>query len=451
MGLLEAQVTALDGTDVHILHAVVVAGLALGLGDAQVTGGNGNRLILARLGVKIGELTGRNLKFARILRNEGVVHHDLAAHVTGSIVDMDVVLGIIHVKLFGELDFGRLDILDVTRADDGVTVGGSAIGLETRFGLEVGPHVELTHGTRKRGGLGLGQRQDVDGRLVAGHLEVLLDRLGNRAEDALERVELHHAHVIVTRRDGQVATLLRIEDTLLEDSHHILLAIKRLDLVKAGLHRYFLDEEAVKRGLDGGNELRHLILGVQLDGADHRLLLIHTRLAHLDADEQVLTAHRLVGTLRHRVAVGRGGSGRALRLLAGLTAAGRHDVDGQCLGRIALAAGHNAGSTDVTLAGRRRLINHGVFLAGTAARLAVDPRRTVTVGNAGAIDEFGTAHLGRGKIAALAVVEHKGDIELVTLNDLAWRLDGKRCRLSHDHGHEQDCYIDDSLHCFLRP
>ena len=65
----------------------------------------------------------------------------------------------------------------------------------------------------------------------------------------------------------------------------------------------------------------------------------------------------------------------------------------------------------------------------------------------GAIDEFGSGHLGRGETAALTVAEHKGDIELVALDHLTRSLDGKRCRLYRHHGRqEQDCYVDDSLH-----
>ena len=189
------------------------------------------------------------------MRDEGVVHHDLAAHVAGTVVDLDIGLGVIDIKLVRELDLGCLDVLDVARAANDVAIGGRAVGLETRGRFEVGCDVELAHSTGKRGRLGLGQRQDVDGGLVTGHLEALLDRLGDGAKDALESIELHHTHVIVARRDSQVAALLRIEDTLLEDGHHILLAVEGLDLVEAGLHGDFLNEEAVERGLNGGQEL----------------------------------------------------------------------------------------------------------------------------------------------------------------------------------------------------
>ena len=117
-------------------------------------------------------------------------------------------------------------------------------------------------GARERCGLGLGKRQDVDRRLVAGDLEVLLDRLGDGAEDAAEGVELDNAHVVVTRRDGQLPALLRVEDALLEDGRHVALAVERLDLVQGRLHGNFLDEEAVERGLNRRHELRNLVLGV---------------------------------------------------------------------------------------------------------------------------------------------------------------------------------------------
>ena len=68
------------------------------------------------------------------------------------------------------------------------------------------------------------------------------------------------------------------------------------------------------------------------------------------------------------------------------------------------------------------------------------------MGHTGAIDEFSACHLWRRETAALPVVEHKGDVKLIALNHLARRLDGKRSRLSHHHGQEQDCYIDDAFH-----
>ena len=171
------------------------------------------------------------------------------------------------------------------------------------------------------------------------------------------------------------------------------------------------------------------------------------RFRQLDAHKQVLAAHRLVGALRHRVAIGRGGTrGRLLlRMGVGMTARRQH-LDGQGFGRHALAIDHHRCGANVALAALGGLVNHGVLLAGRVARLAVDPRRTVAVRHAGAIDEFGTRHLGRGEIAALAVVEYKRDVELVALDHLARSLDGERCRLSDQYGKEQDDYVDDAFH-----
>ena len=139
MRLLEVQVTALDGTDVHVLHAVVVAGLAFALGHREMASRDGDGLILARIRVKIGEFPGGDVKLAGILRDEGIVYHDLAAHVAGALIHLDVGLGIIDVKLLGELHLGGLDVLDIARAADDVTVGRGTVGLESRSGLEGRP------------------------------------------------------------------------------------------------------------------------------------------------------------------------------------------------------------------------------------------------------------------------------------------------------------------------
>ena len=47
-------------------------------------------------------------------------------------------------------------------------------------------------------------------------------------------------------------------------------------------------------------------------------------------------------------------------------------------------------------------------------------------------DDMETRHEVAVSYGTLAVSKHKRDIELIALNDLARRLDGKRCRLCHD-------------------
>ena len=134
------------------------------------------------------------------------------------------------------------------------------------------------------------------------------------------------------------------------------------------MHGNLLDEETVKRGLNGGQKLRYLVLGVQLDGAHNSLLLIYMRLGQLDAHKQVLAAHGLVGALRHGITVGRGGTGGGLLLrLRICMAARRQYINRERLGCHALATHDNRGRTDMAFACRRGLVNHRVLLARATA------------------------------------------------------------------------------------
>ena len=231
-------------------------------------------LILLFLGVEIGELRGWQVELPSELRDERVVDAHASAHIASARCGRDSVLGVIDIELLGPCQLWCLDVLDVACARDVITIGCRLISFK-RGGLEVGSDLEFANCSCERGGARLGQRQDVDRGRVGCHLQFFFDRLRERAERCAEVLILHSVHVVVSTGDGEFARLLRVQNALLEHSHHVLLPVVCLHVVQTGLHGHFLDEKSVERGLQCGHEFRNLILGVEFDGAHDCLLLKH--------------------------------------------------------------------------------------------------------------------------------------------------------------------------------
>ena len=265
---------------------------ALGHIECETLGGK--CLVLTLVDVVVNVFDGRNLELAGMTWNSQEVVDDGALKTVGGELALVSHLGIVFVKIFGELNIGLFQQLHIAQATDDDSQFDRIVGLHLGL-VNLGRNIETANTAREVGRTGR-QRINIDGDARGLDLFLHLNISGTAIEESLKGVDITVLlnYDTIERNAGnlQLAGLLREHDILAPRHSLVRTAIQHLDRETLLIGKRYLASIKVLQVRHLTTQVGQSDKRVHLISQKNGLLLDDTTLRGADLDEQVATGNR---------------------------------------------------------------------------------------------------------------------------------------------------------------
>ena len=257
---------------------------------------------MIQLGVVIGELYGRNGELALIARHSQEVIDHVAFHAIGCEFGLVCHLGVVLIKVLGEVDDGQLQQFQVARTANDDAQGDGIAGLHRLF-VELGRDVEPPHSTREAGrlvrqGIHLNGDSRSDDALL--HLHIARTAIEEGLHGVDGAVLLHHDAAVGDGWYLEFTRHLGIHHILAPGDGLIVLASHAFQVEALLLGQWHLLHVEARQIGHLALELGQIDGGIDLIGQQHRFLLVHALLVGADLDEELVAIDRRASLLHGR-------------------------------------------------------------------------------------------------------------------------------------------------------